>query len=148
MESLLWQKTHYCMTKWQCQCNCLMEGWTWHKYRNQLEDVTLHSSVHKFSSAQVVVPVEYVNEEVAEGKDHPVKYKLYFLLRRWHSDREIRSILETELSGSSGSVMARVIHLQHTKYDSKEKYLSEVTPLTSYTDTQPCPPQSWTVCCH
>ena len=56
-----------------------MEGWTWHKYRNQLEDVTLHSSVHKFSSAQVVVPVEYVNEEVAEGKDHPVKYKLYFL---------------------------------------------------------------------
>ena len=112
-----------------------MEGWTWHKYRNQLEDVTLHSSVHKFSSAQVVVPVEYVNEEVAEGKDHPVKNKLYFLLRRWHSDREIRSILETELSGSSGSVMARVIHLQHTKYDSKEKYLSEVTPLTSYTDT-------------
>ena len=57
------------------------------------------------------------------------------------SDREILSIFETELSGSSGSVMARVIHLQHGKYDQEGKIFVNGA-LTSYTDTQPRPQQS------
>ena len=76
--------------------------------------VALHGRVHQLGAAQVVVPVENVDDEVAQGKHNSGTIILSSLdiKHQIKADLDIRSILETELRGSSGSVMAWVIHLK------------------------------------
>ena len=46
-----------------------MEDWTWHKKQEYvLQDVTLHGGVHRLCGAEVIVPVENVDDEVAQGE--------------------------------------------------------------------------------
>ena len=106
-----------------------------------LQDVTLHSGVHRLCGAEVIVPVENVDDEVAQGEHNSANRYYFLLILELTSDREILSIFETELSGSSGSVMARVIHLQHEKYDEEGKIFVNGA-LTFYTDILPRPRQS------
>ena len=90
--------------------------------------------------------------------------QIFYLNIKYQKDKtdlDIRSILETELRGSSGSVMAWVIHLKFAscyliigivssakcgmiyKYD--DVLLLLCVP-TSYSDTPSCPRQSCSVC--
>ena len=118
-------------------------------HTSNLQTVTFNSCINFILSSKVIIPVENINNQITQWKNHPRNNILSkIVLKNRKENLEILSIFDTELRGSSGSFIALVIHLKNKIIFCILRLISTIFFLTFYIYKQAFLPQRQTVYLH